>query len=77
MPNSTRLRPDDIAAISRIDPVTTENVNSFTHKKIISAANSISVQGGIQFRRGQGMQGVNVVLRPMIPAPTCPMCAIR
>jgi hypothetical protein len=73
MPNSTTLRLDDIAAANRVYPVTATNINSFgNHKKIITAANTISVQGRIQFRRGQGMQGVNVVLRPMIPGTDLP-----
>ena len=71
--NSTTLRPDDIAAVSRLYPITSANVNSFGGiKKIITAANTISVQGRIQFRRGQGMQGVNVVLRPTIPGTDLP-----
>ena len=73
MPNSTALRPDDIAAANRLYPVTSANIGSFTtRKKIITAANTISIQGRIQFKRGQGMQGVNVVLRPMIPGTDLP-----
>ena len=64
MPNST-LRTDDIAALNRLYPVTAANVSSFTGKTITAAA-TISVQGTIQFPSGQGMQGVNVVLQPLI-----------
>ena len=71
MPNATTLRPDDIAAVSRLYPVTAANIGSLRSKKL-TAANTISVQGTIQFRRGQGMQGVNVVLRPMIPGTDLP-----
>jgi hypothetical protein len=67
IPSPTQLRPDDIAALNRMYPVTAANISSFTQKKMITAANTISVQGTIQFKHGQGMQGVNVVLRPMIP----------
>ena len=66
IPSPTQLRLDDIAALNRMYPVTAANISSFAGKKI-TAANTISVQGTIQFKYGQGMQGVNVVLRPMIP----------
>ncbi len=66
MPNATTLRPDDIAALNRLYPVTAANISSFKNKKL-TAANTLSVTGTISFRNGQGMQGVNVVLRPMIP----------
>ena len=71
MPNATTLRLDDIAALNRVYPVTSANIASFTGKKL-TAPNTISVQGTIQFRRGQGMQGVNAVLRPMIPGTDLP-----
>ena len=64
MPSST-LRTDDIAALNRLYPVTTANVSSFPGKAITAAA-TISVQGTIQFPGGQGMQGVNVVLQPLV-----------
>ncbi|MBV8629798.1 MAG: IPT/TIG domain-containing protein [Silvibacterium sp.] len=73
MPNPATLRPDDIASVNRVYPVTAGNIGSFAaRKKILTAPNTISVQGRIQFRRGQGMQGVNVVLRPMIPGTDLP-----
>ncbi|MGB7191425.1 MAG: IPT/TIG domain-containing protein [Acidobacteriaceae bacterium] len=71
MPNGTTLRPDDIAALNRLYPVTADNISSFKNKKL-TAANTISVTGTLTFRNGQGMQGVNVVLRPMIPGTTLP-----
>ena len=71
MPNATTLRLDDIAAVSRTYPVTSANIGSFSNKKL-TAANTISVQGTIQFKRGQGMQGVNAVLRPLIPGTDLP-----
>lgn len=71
IPNGTTLRPDDIAALNRLYPVTAANIASFTGKEL-TAANTISVTGTISFRNGQGMQGVNVVLRPLFPGTTIP-----
>ncbi|HEX3986513.1 MAG TPA: IPT/TIG domain-containing protein [Acidobacteriaceae bacterium] len=65
MPNPTQLRPDDIAALNRLYPVTAANLSSF-FGKVLTAPATISVQGTIQFPRGQGMEGVNVVLRPVL-----------
>jgi len=64
IPNPTVLRYDDIAALSRIYPVTAQNLSSFPGKKI-TAANTVSIQGAIAFKTGIGMQGVNVVARPL------------
>lgn len=71
MPDGVTLRPDDIAALNRLYPVNAANLPSFKGKKL-TAANTLSVTGTITFRDGQGMQGVNVVLRPMIPGTTLP-----
>ncbi len=71
IPNGTTLRLDDIAALNRTYPVTAANIGSFSGKKL-TAANTISVQGRIQFKGGQGMQGVNAVLRPMIAGTDLP-----
>jgi IPT/TIG domain len=71
MPTATTLRPDDIAAVNRTYPVTATNIGSFSKKKL-TAANTISVLGRIQFRRGQGMQGVNAVLRPIMTGTDLP-----
>jgi hypothetical protein len=64
IPNPTQLRWDDIAALNRIYPITAGNLASFPGKKI-TAANTVSIQGTIRFRNGVGMQGVNVVARPV------------
>ena len=64
IPNPTQLRWDDIAALNRIYPITAANFASFPGKQI-TAANTISIQGTIAFRTGVGMQGVNVVARPL------------
>ena len=64
IPNPTQLRWDDIAALNRVYPVTAANLASFSGKKI-TAANTVSIQGTIHFKAGLGMQGVNVVARPL------------
>ncbi len=64
IPNPGVLRWDDIAALNRIYPITSQNAASFPGKPI-TAANTISIQGTITFRNGEGMQGVNVVARPL------------
>lgn len=62
--NPTQLRTDDIAALNRLYPVTAANVGNFPGKTITASA-TLSVRGTIQFAGSQGMQGVNVVLRPL------------
>jgi len=64
IPNPSDLRWDDIAALNRIYPITAGNVSSFPGKQI-TAANTVSIQGTITFKTGMGMQGVNVVVRPL------------
>ncbi len=64
IPNPAVLRYDDIAALSRIYPITAGNLADFPGKEI-TAANTVSIQGTISFRNGYGMQGVNVVARPL------------
>jgi hypothetical protein len=64
IPNPTQLRWDDIAALNRIYPITAANLASFPGK-LITAATTVSIQGIIRFRTGAGMQGVNVVARPL------------
>jgi hypothetical protein len=65
MPNGTTLRTDDIAALNRLYPVTAANLGTFPGSTITASA-TVSVQGTIQFPGGQGMQGVNVVLQPLV-----------
>jgi hypothetical protein len=64
IPNPTALRYDDIAALSRLYPITNANVSSFSGK-VPTASSTISIRGAIAFRIGSGMQGVNVVARPL------------
>jgi len=64
IPNPSALRFDDIAALNRIYPITSANLAQFPSKQL-TAANTISIQGAIAFPTGYGMQGVNVVARPL------------
>jgi hypothetical protein len=64
LPNPAQLAYDDIAALNRIYPITAQNLASFAGKQL-TAASTISIQGTVTFRSGLGMQGVNVVARPL------------
>ena len=64
IPDPGMLRLDDIAALNRIYPITSSNLASFPGK-VLTADNTVSFQGTISFRAGMGMQGVNVVARPL------------
>ena len=64
IPNSSVLRYDDVAALNRIYPITAANLSRFPGK-VITADNTVSISGSIAFRTGPGMQGLNVVARPL------------
>jgi hypothetical protein len=64
IPDPTTLSYDDIAALNRLYPITAANLPDFPGKQI-TAANTVSIQGTISFASGYGMQGVNVVARPL------------
>jgi IPT/TIG domain len=64
IPDPSLLRYDDIAALNRIYPINAQNLSSFPGKQL-TAANTISIQGTVTFRTGYGMQGVNVIARPL------------
>ncbi|MGB6859289.1 MAG: IPT/TIG domain-containing protein [Terracidiphilus sp.] len=64
IPNPAVLRSDDIAAVNRIYPITAASLANFPGKQL-TAAKTISIQGTVSFRTGYGMQGVNVVARPL------------
>ncbi|MGA9670466.1 MAG: IPT/TIG domain-containing protein [Terracidiphilus sp.] len=64
IPNPATLSYDDIAALNRIYPITQQNLAAFPGKQL-TAANTVSIQGTVTFRNGVGMQGVNVVARPL------------
>ena len=75
-PNPYQLAPDDMAAVSRLYPVTAQNQSSFTNKQIFSAVTA-SVHGSLWFTGSAGnstqaMQGVNVVARWIDPSTGLP-----
>lgn len=64
IPEPGILHFDDIAALNRLYPITADNL-AFFPGKILTAASTVSIDGTILFRTGLGMQGVNVVARPL------------
>ena len=64
IPNPSTLSYDDIAALNRLYPVTAANLASFPGKQL-TATHTITIQGTISFRTRYGMQGVNVIARPL------------
>ncbi len=64
IPDPSVLRYDDIAALNRIYPVSAANLAGFPGKQL-TASSTVSIQGTVSFRNGSGMQGVNVVARPL------------
>ena len=64
IPDPKHLNFDDIAALNRLYPITPDNLSSFPGK-VLTAANTVSIDGTIAFRTGTGMQGVNVMARPV------------
>src|SRR5262249_21003089 len=74
--NPYQLSGDDIAAVSRLYPVTIQNQSSFPGKQIFSATTA-RISGSIWFtdvhgNPTQAMQGVNVVARWIDPATGLP-----
>ena len=74
--NPYQLAPDDIAAISRLYPVTGQNQSSFSGKQVLSAATA-RIHGSVWFTDPSGnptqpMQGVNVVARWIDPTTNLP-----
>ncbi len=70
--NADQLRLDDRAAISRLYPVTAENIGQFSGKAVF-ASSTARIQGRVTFPAwnsspGTGMQGVNIVARYLDPA---------
>jgi hypothetical protein len=64
IPEPDVLHFDDIAALNRMYPITADNLAAFPGK-VLTAANTVSIDGVIKFRSGTGMQGVNVVAQPL------------
>jgi hypothetical protein len=74
--NPYRLSADDVAAVSRLYPVTVQNQSSFPGKRIFSATTA-RISGSVWFidihgNPTQAMQGVNVVARWIDPATGLP-----
>jgi len=70
-PNTLQLSMDDMAAVSRLYPVTAQNQANFPGKQIFSATTS-RIHGSVYFsdahgNRTQPMRGVNVVARWIDP----------
>jgi hypothetical protein len=70
-PNPYQPKMDDQAALSRLYPVTEQNLSGFPGKQIFSA-NTARISGHVYFtdasgQAAQGMQGVNVVARWIDP----------
>ncbi|SPF31603.1 putative lipoprotein [Candidatus Sulfotelmatobacter kueseliae] len=75
-PNPYQLAMDDIAAISRLYPVTTQNQSNFPGKQVFSSAMA-RIYGSVWFTGPSGnstqpMQGVNVVARWIDPSTGLP-----
>lgn len=64
IPDPAHLHVDDIAALNRMYPITADNLASFPGK-VLTSADTVSIDGTIAFRTGAGMQGVNVIVRPL------------
>jgi hypothetical protein len=72
LPNADQPRMDDRAALSRLYPVTAQNVAQFPGKQVLADATA-RIHGDVRFAStaglsGQPMQGVNVVARWIDPA---------
>ncbi|HXY04744.1 MAG TPA: Ig-like domain-containing protein, partial [Terriglobales bacterium] len=71
-PNPYQPEMDDQAALSRLYPVTEQNVSNFPGKQILSTT-TVRIFGSVYFTNatgvaGQGMQGVNVIARWIDPS---------
>lgn len=78
--NADQLRLDDRAAISRLYPVTSDNLSQFTGKSVL-ATTTARIRGRILFPAwdlmpGAGMQGVNIVARYIDPTTGTPSHAL-
>ncbi|HXX01664.1 MAG TPA: IPT/TIG domain-containing protein, partial [Candidatus Acidoferrales bacterium] len=75
-PNPFQLAADDVAAISRLYPVTAQNQSNFPASQVF-ASSTARIHGSVWFTDSQGnrttpMQGVNVVARWIDPATGLP-----
>ena len=72
LPNPLQLAPDDVASVSRLYPVTAQNLSTFPNGRIFSATTG-RIHGSVWFTDLSGnasaaMQGANVVARWVDPA---------
>ena len=70
-PNPYQLAVDDVAAVSRLYPVTAQNLSNYSGKQIFSATTA-RIHGSVWFtdssgRSTQPMQGANIVARRIDP----------
>ena len=75
--NADEPHQDDLAALSRLYPVTTANIASLPAGKTLFHENTARIHGVVRFppwngAPGQGMEGVNVVARRVDPATGLP-----
>jgi len=75
-PNPYQLAMDDLAAVSRLYPVTAQNQSNFPGKQVFSSATA-RIHGSVWFTDSSGnstqpMQGVNVVARWIDPTTGLP-----
>ena len=75
-PNPYQLAVDDVAAVSRLYPVTTQSLSNFPGKQVFSAVTA-RIHGSVWFtdthgNQTQAMQGVNVVARWIDPTTGLP-----
>jgi hypothetical protein len=64
IPLPGEIHTDDVAALSRLYPVDGVNIYNYAAKRL-TEHNTVALTGSISFRSGYGMQGVNVVARPL------------
>ena len=67
MPNPFTLRPDDVASISQLYFIAKGTAPA---GKVDTLSNASAITGILRFGNGQGMQGVNLVVRRHFPAST-------
>ena len=75
-PSADIPKTDDQASISRLYPVTSQNIGNFSGKQLF-AANTVRIHGSVKFVDSAGlpaqpMQGVNVVARWIDPSTSQP-----
>lgn len=79
-PNASQPKTDDVAALSRLYPVTAQTLSNFPGKQLFSQ-NTIRIHGSVYFadstgQAAQPMQGVNVVAHWIDPTTAQPSRAV-